>query len=275
VRVHLVHVTRLEYTADVVEGVMDVRVGPRTDADQRVERFVLNVQPAAAVRRYADGFGNYAHLITISRPHRTLELTVESDVHTTLEDPFALPARPPDPLTPGELSDYLLPSPLVPLHSELLALAEPCRPASPEATFDAVSALSSLVHRTFAYTRHVTTVQTTVADVLAHRTGVCQDFAHVLIGLCRSIGVPARYVSGYTVADTHGDGPEASHAWVEAFTPTHGWRGFDPTNDLAASTAHIKMAIGRDYADVPPTRGTFRGVAAERLSVRVDSSVVS
>jgi transglutaminase-like putative cysteine protease len=97
-----------------------------------------------------------------------------------------------------------------------------------------------------------------------------------LIGLCRALDIPARYISGYTVAEGATDraprpDPEASHAWVEAYTPSHGWRGFDPTNDLVASTAHIKMAIGRDYADVPPTRGTFRGAAEERLTVRVES----
>jgi transglutaminase-like putative cysteine protease len=95
----------------------------------------------------------------------------------------------------------------------------------------------------------------------------------VLIGLCRAIGIPARYVSGYILAGSDPDAPKrgdaASHAWIEAFTPTHGWRGFDPTNDLMASEHHVKMAVGRDYHDIPPTRGTFRGVAKERLDVAV------
>jgi len=104
---------------------------------------------------------------------------------------------------------------------------------------------------------------------------VCQDFAHLLLGLCRSIQIPARYVSGYIVADTNGPrrGIRASHAWVEAFTPTHGWRGFDPTNDLVASSYHVKLAIGRDYSDIPPHRGTFRGPAQEQLSVEVSTVV--
>ena len=140
--------------------------------------------------------------------------------------------------------------------------------------------LSKFVHDEFTYTKNVTTVATTVEDVLRHRTGVCQDFAHLLIGLCRSIGIPARYVSGYTVSTSDGESggaiadTEASHAWAEAYTPLHGWRGFDPTNDLVASTAHIKMAIGRDYSDVPPTRGTFRGQADERLTVSVETRQV-
>jgi transglutaminase-like putative cysteine protease len=171
--------------------------------------------------------------------------------------------------------DFLSPSPMVPALPEFVVLAEPLRPANAEATFDAVRALSRLVHETFAYQRNVTTVATTVAEVMRLRTGVCQDFAHVLIGLCRAAGVPARYVSGYTVAELPaGDGAsrdQASHAWVEAYTPTHGWRGLDATNDVVVGDAHVKVAVGRDYADVSPTRGSFRGNAAQRLGVTVEA----
>jgi transglutaminase-like putative cysteine protease len=269
-KVRVAHTTRLDYSGDVVEGVMDVRLGPLTDADQRCETFALTVAPSASIRRYTDGFGNAAHLITVARAHRVLEVLARSEVSTLLDDPFAPPRHRPRALGPSDVADYLTPSALVPRHPDLAAMAEPFRPDEPEDTFEAVRGLSHLVHETFAYQRHVTTVATTVDQVLAHRTGVCQDFAHVLIGLCRAVDIPARYVSGYTVAEG-ATAPEASHAWVEAYTPTHGWRGFDPTNDLVASLAHIKIAIGRDYADVPPTRGMFRGAAEERLAVLVES----
>lgn len=261
---------------------MDVRLGPLSDPDQRWDVFTITVSPTGSVRRYTDGFGNRAHLITVSKAHRMLEVVTRCDVITTLTDPFSPPPQRPRPLTPSEIADYLSPSSRVPASEELAAIAEPLRPSTPGDAFEAVRMLSKFVHDEFAYTRNVTTVATTVADVLSHRTGVCQDFAHVLIGLCRSIGVPARYVSGYTVSTGSGDGDgqspiadtEASHAWAEAYTPMHGWRGFDPTNNLVASTAHIKMAIGRDYADVPPTRGTFRGQADERLTVSVETRQV-
>ncbi|MBK5188399.1 MAG: transglutaminase family protein [Gemmatimonadaceae bacterium] len=279
-KIHLEHVTRLDYNTDVVEGVMDVRLGPLSDPDQRWDVFTIAVSPSGSVRRYTDGFGNRAHLITVAKAHRMLEVVTRCDVVTTLMDPFSPPAQRPRALTPAELADYLSPSALVPVSAELAAMAAPFRPSSPEGTFEAVRLLSKHVHDEFTYTRNVTTVATTVEDVLRHRTGVCQDFAHLLIGLCRSIGIPARYVSGYTVsngaggASAHIADTEASHAWAEAYTPVHGWRGFDPTNDLVASTAHIKMAIGRDYADVPPTRGTFRGHADERLTVTVETRQV-
>jgi len=275
VRIAVEHRTTLEYSADVVESVMDARLGPRTDEHQRWISFELRVEPGASVRRYNDGFGNAAHLITVSRPHQTIDVVTRGEIETTLTDPFQLPRSRPTALGPGESSDYLNPSPLVPEADELGAIAAPFKEREP---FDAVGDLMHLVHERFEYRSDVTDVETSVADVLSHSSGVCQDFAHVLIGLCRAIAVPARYVSGYILAGNDPGVPKrgaaASHAWVEAFTPTHGWRGFDPTNDLMASEHHVKMAVGRDYHDVPPTRGTFRGIADEELSVAVTTKPV-
>ena len=318
-RVGITHTTKLSYGTHVVEGVMDVRLGPRSDPDQRWQEYDLRARPNAAIRRYYDGFGNTAHLVTIARPHEEVELVSSAVVETLLDDPFRLPLVPPAPLGPSELADYLSTSVIVPADPALKALALPFKPATPGETLESVQGLMGLVYREFQYEPHVTTVATTVPEVLKGRTGVCQDFAHVLIGLCRAIGLPARYVSGYivprqaartvqqampgTLAQSMGtmsqsltfgepmgrqtisarpsDGvPEpsrgagASHAWVEVFTPTHGWRGFDPTNNLLASTHHVKMGIGRDYNDVPPTRGTFRGLAEEKLTVEVVARVL-
>jgi transglutaminase-like putative cysteine protease len=298
-KVSITHTTRLAYGAHVVEGVMDVRLGPRSDADQRWQEYDLRAVPSAAIRRYDDGFGNTAHLVTIARPHDAVELVSHGVVDTLLDDPFHLPLAPPAPLGPSELADYLTPSPFVPADPALETMARPFTPSSPDETLEAVQALMGLVYHGFAYEQHVSTVATTAPEVLKLRTGVCQDFAHVLIGLCRAIRLPARYVSGYIVprqppkmqqqqtlgtmtqsqsvgaSGTAGSEPSrgagASHAWVEVFTPTHGWRGFDPTNNLLASTHHVKMGIGRDYNDVPPTRGTFRGLAEEKLTVEVDA----
>jgi transglutaminase-like putative cysteine protease len=293
VRVEITHTTRIDYSADVVEGVMDTRLGPRSDPDQRWEHFDLVVHPAAAIRRYTDGFGNTAHLITVSRPHRSLEIVARGEVHTLLGDPFLHSTDPPAPLAPSDRWDYLSPSMLVERSDELVRLAEPHRPRDPADTLEAVRALMGLIYNRFTYQQDQTTVATTVAEVLSHRRGVCQDFTHVLIGLCRAIEVPARYVSGYialsgpaqsqtlgsmTQSQSIDRGPSrgagASHAWIEAFIPTHGWRGFDPTNNLLASDHHIKMAIGRDYSDVPPTRGTARGGSEESLTVDVTTSIL-
>ena len=269
-RVSLRHTTLLAYTAPVTETVMEVRLGPLGDAHQQWSRFDLRTAPAAAQQRFADGFGNMVHLVTLARAHLALELTAGGEVETLLSDPFAPPRWPPPPLSPAERADFLLQaSPLVPPHAGLADLAAR---ADADEPFGRVQRLMELVYRGFEYRGEVTDVSTTVDEVLASRAGVCQDFAHVLIGLCRATGVPARYVSGYIV-QSDGQRPErgagASHAWVEAWTPSHGWRGFDPTNNLLASEHHVKMAVGRDYQDVAPTRGTYRGSAGQELSVEV------
>ena len=274
-RIEVEHRTRLAYSADVVESVMDTRLGPHSDEQQRWLGFELKVEPAAAVRRYDDGFGNAAHLVTVARPHRAVEIRMRGEIETLLVDPFAAPRTPPAQLDPAEIVDFTGPSKLVPRADALHSMAAPFGGEPP---FEAVGKLMHLVHERFEYRADLTKVETDVAEVLTHSSGVCQDFAHVLIGLCRAIGVPARYVSGYLLAGAEGRpsrGAEASHAWVEAFTPTHGWRGFDPTNDLLASESHVKMAVGRDYHDVPPTRGTFRGYADEDLTVAVTTRLAA
>jgi transglutaminase-like putative cysteine protease len=273
-RVAVRHVTRLEFDGEVAESIMDVRLGPHDDAHQRTQRFHLRWEPHGHVRRYADGFGNTAHLLTTLRTHGFVQVSVESEIETQLRDPFSLPASPPPPLGPLELADGLNPSPLVPSLPVLTELAAPFRHLEP---FEAVRRLSELVHHRFEYQPGVTDVTTSVADVASGGRGVCQDFAHLLIGLCRAIGIPARYVSGYIVtADMGGPsrGGGASHAWAEAYTPSHGWRGFDPTNNLLANDRYIKVGVGRDYQDVPPTRGTYRGASVGNLGVTVSTRVV-
>jgi transglutaminase-like putative cysteine protease len=278
-KVAVVHTTRVEYTSEVVEGVTEAHLGPRSDPHQNCQRFELRATPKASVNQYMDGFRNPTYLITVPSAHTYLNIVATSRVETLLADPFELPVVSPRPLSYAEKADYFPPSGLVPANQELAFLAAPFRPLSPELTFEAVQAMMEFVHQEFEYTSQVTTVATTVGEVLAQRRGVCQDFAHVLIGLCRSVNIAARYVSGYIVPDprtSQGElprGADASHAWVEAFTPTHGWRGFDPTNNLVASEHHIKMAVGRDYRDVAPTRGTYRGQSVEALSVQVQTRI--
>ena len=275
-RVRVSHATRLDYSTEVTDGIMDVRLGPISNAHQRWIRFALTANPNASIARYVDGFGNAAHLVNLRRPHRFLEVISDGEVETLLEDPFAVPDHPLAPLTVAEHVENLAPSALVPRDPGVTAMAEPLRVLAERRPFDAVVESMRLVNTEFAYEQKVTSVSTTVSEVVHNRRGVCQDFAHVLIGLCRALGIPARYVSGYIVTAEHETdatprGACASHAWVEAFTPSHGWRGFDPTNNLLASTHHVKVASGRDYRDVSPTRGTYRGGAEEHLSVTVSA----
>jgi transglutaminase-like putative cysteine protease len=137
--------------------------------------------------------------------------------------------------------------------------------------------LNQAVYKGFDYVPNSTRVDSSIDDALLSRAGVCQDFAHIMIALARQLRVPCRYVSGYLFHDakTADRSPEgATHAWVEALVPPWGWVAFDPTNNLVASDRHIRVAVGRDYADVPPTRGVHRGEAASELSVAVYVSTV-
>ena len=136
--------------------------------------------------------------------------------------------------------------------------------------------LNYALFHTFTYAQSETQVDSPIDDALKARAGVCQDLAHIMIALARRIGIPCRYVSGYLSPSTesHDRSAEgATHAWAEAYLPTLGWVGFDPTNDVLAAERHIRVAVGRDYADVPPTRGVFRGEAGSELSVLVTVSL--
>ena len=281
-RVLVTHKTRLDYDGEVTEGVMDVRLGPLGDAHQRWERHDLRVAPSGSIRRYQDGFGNAAALVTVPRIHSYVEVISTGIVETLLDNPFTPPTGRPRPLTSAEQYDYLRPSKHVAIGEEVVALATQHRPASAADAFESVRALTNLIYAGFSYEKDVTTIGTTVSEVIDSKRGVCQDFAHVLLALCRALEIPARYVSGYLVIGSEAPalegrpprGAGASHAWVEAWTLTHGWRGFDPTNNVLASESHVKMAIGRDYADVPPSRGVYRGSAPETLSVEVTTKTL-
>lgn len=275
-RIAIEHVTRLDYDGEATDAIAEVRLGPRNDEDQQVTDHTLTVTPQASISQYVDGFGNNVHVVAISRPHRFSEYHARSETRTFLADPFAVPPTAPTPLTAAEEVDYLQPSPFVPSLPEFVHLGERFHPQSEADTFEAARRLSEFVYNEFRYVKDATTIDTPVATVLHDRRGVCQDFAHVLLGLCRASGIPARYVSGYIASRASDErrGAEASHAWVEAWTPTHGWRGFDAANNLVVNDLYVKMAIGRDYGDAAPNRGSFRGIARESLSVSVSTKIL-
>jgi transglutaminase-like putative cysteine protease len=271
------HVTRFQYQGPVHESVMEVRLGPRTDSLQEVWGFDLETDPATAVFRYTDAFGNDVHHFDIAPQHH--ELVVRTRMQVRTSPARALPER----LEPtawgaltrlraeGQLWDFFEPSPRVPVSTAVRAFADACgltRGADPLTLFRrSVSA----VHGALLYAPDSTTVDTPIDSVLAARRGVCQDFAHVALAIARALGIPCRYVSGYFApAGEQRAGPHlTSHAWIEAWLPDLGWTAMDPTHDVVAGERHISVAVGRDYGDAAPTRGVFRGGPAGRLSVSV------
>jgi transglutaminase-like putative cysteine protease len=276
------HVTRFTYEAPISESVMEARMQPRTDVWQRCVRFGLSTTPPSRVKMYQDHDGNIVHHFNIPGRHSRLTLTAEAFVECRAPDPL------PDELgvdawvrldgaTPsGRFWDELHPSPFAHRTPLLDELAEEIGLARGDDPLDTVRRLMADVHTRFEYSPKSTRVDSPIDDALSARQGVCQDFAHVLIALVRRLGIPCRYVSGYLfqqgdAAARSVDG--ATHAWVEAWLPGLEWVGFDPTHNIATGERHIRVAVGRDYADVPPTRGVFKGSSAMRSELAVGVSV--
>lgn len=283
----VVHITTFTYQPAVRESVMEVRLQPRSDGPQHCLTFELEVSPAANIMQYRDFMGNTVHHFDIAGKHSQIKITARSSVEVhPAEPPNSADAASWDDLdraiaAPAPNDDYwemLLPSQFAKSSLHLEALAAELRCERRDTPLQLLTELNQSIYESFAYVPNSTTVDSPIDDALLSRQGVCQDFAHIMIALVRPLRIPCRYVSGYMF---HRDEAEekkdrslegASHAWIEAFLPNLGWTAFDPTNNLIGADRHIRVALGRDYADVPPTRGVHKGEAQSTLSVAVTVS---
>lgn len=262
------HETRLTYSSLVAETVFEARMAPPSTEDQTVLSHGLKTSPQAPVLSYRDGFNNRVELFNLPNPYSELVVKASSLVRTH--------RRPADSLLEGlswpsenahdvEALDFLQPSPLVDqgpgLTAFLPALPEPNGPV-----LDVLKRWMHVVRTQLKYEKKVTTTRTPLSEVLQIGCGVCQDFSHLFIGACRALGVPARYVSGYV----HHPGELATHAWCQVWVgPRVGWVDVDPTAESFVGDDHVVVAVGRDYADVPPNRGVWKGQATETINVAV------
>ena len=280
-RYTIAHRTRYRYPVPVHDSHTVVHLQPRSDVTQYCTRYELTVTPRARVFSYADRFGNDVQHFAILPEHGVLEVVARSQVVTARGAPTA-----PEPLPrtlidqdPQRdlLFDFLHPSRYVTFGGGLDAFANEV--GTPDADEDAVGWLqhaSHVLNTSFSYDKSTTSVQATVDESVRLRSGVCQDFAHVLIALCRRAGIPARYVSGYVHAGGGETlGAEASHAWAEAYLGPRGWVGIDPTNDTWIGDGFVRIATGRDYHDVSPVRGVFTGASSSIMSVDVAVEALS
>ncbi len=283
----VVHITTFTYQPAVRESVMEVRLQPRSDGPQHCLTFELEVSPAANIMQYRDFMGNTVHHFDIAGKHSQIKITARSSVEVhPVAPPSSADAGSWDDLdlviaTPAVKDDYwemLLPSQFAKSSLHLEALAAELRCERRDTPLQLLTELNQSIYESFAYVPNSTSVDSPIDDALISRQGVCQDFAHIMIALVRPLRIPCRYVSGYMF---HRDEAEekkdrslegASHAWIEAFIPNLGWTAFDPTNNLIGADRHIRVALGRDYADVPPTRGVHKGEAQSALSVAVTVS---
>ncbi|MBE7468609.1 MAG: transglutaminase family protein [Anaerolineae bacterium] len=272
------HITRFRYSASIHESVMELRMQPRDEGRQRRHSFDLAINPRAQVMQYRDYLGNTVHHFDIPGQHTQLIITAQAMVELSPPPPLpdALGADAWEALDQlaqqGDYWEMLAPSHFARptgLLADLSAELNLQREADPLTT---LRRLNTALHDAFDYKPNGTKVDSPIDESLQKRQGVCQDFAHIMTALVRQMGIPCRYISGYLFhrrEDHDRSEADATHAWVEALLPELGWIGFDPTNNLIAGDRHIRVAIGRDYADVPPTRGVFKGDARSELSVAV------
>ena len=283
---HIEHTTEYRYSEPATESFSELRLRPRDSLRQKVSRHNTRVEPAVLVESHTDYFGNFVETVSIPFRHPSLVVTSICDVETKpFNDALAsvqmsvAEARQFHAGQRRELHDFLRPSQIVTFQEGVWKLADEFLP--PAAPFsESLRRLNTHLFRTLRYRPGATDAGTTVEQFLKVKEGVCQDFAHLMISVCRAAGIPARYVSGYIETDpvlgpdgepldTALIGATASHAWLEIFTPQGLWVGFDPTNDCLEGERHVQIGIGRDYADVPPMKGIFQGSNAQSLSVQV------
>jgi len=272
------HLTRFRYKDPVSESIMETRMHPRSDHSQHCLSFSLSVSPRCRVFSYRDHYGNNVQHFDIPGDHEQLVIVAESLVEQQIQ--MDVPAfLAPDAwsaldalIAEGDYGEMLLPSTFAQPTPALLELARKLNVVRRDDPLMVVHELNKSIYEYFEYVPRSTRVDSPIDEAIASHQGVCQDFAHTMIALLRHIGIPARYVSGYLYRgrDDHDRSlPDASHAWVEVLLPHLNWVGLDPTNDLIAYNRHIRTAVGRDYADVPPTHGVFRGKTESELYVAV------
>ena len=280
------HITRYRYDSPIQRSKHIVHLRPIDDIDQRVQNYRLLIVPEVSIVEFEDVFGNWASRFEISQPYKELTVTAESTITLSGVDPFAFahwPIRPSIPLVwmPWEhmmLSPYLAPVELPETQlRELYDYAMSFVEYNHHDLMETLFAINLTLFREYKYFPGSTRLETTPYEVFISKKGVCQDFANLFICMARLLGIPARYVCGYVYTgnsatrDKGASRPksDASHAWLQLYIPNVGWKGFDPTNGILASTNHIRVAYGRHYRDVTPTAGTLYSSAQETMTIDV------
>jgi transglutaminase-like putative cysteine protease len=280
-RFRVTHRTEYAYRAPASDSFAELRVWPRDTKTQKVLQRQLTLEPRVPVDHYVDYFGNHVEFFSVPFRHQKLTVEATAEVETRpapdLREPLDVTvaeARQIAHSQMSELFDFLQSSDTVPLGEVLAPFKR--RFFHPGATLgEALTELNAWIHREFAYQPGVTDISTPLSKVIKQRRGVCQDFAHLMLSIVRTAGLPARYVSGYIEhfdpekTDAKLVGAAASHAWIEVYLPGGEWHGLDPTNNQPAGERHVVTAVGRDYHDVAPMRGTYKGVLDQKLQVIV------
>ena len=257
------HTTEYTYTKPAWDSFNELRLRPADDHRQTMLEFDLLITPKAVVRSQRDFYGNLMHHFHLPFEHTHLLIKAVSKVVTyPTPEPHPVPAHVLPELR-HRFFDFLAPTARVPLNHDWFGAFHALPLSKDDELVTYLDNMTRYLKNHFIYQSNVTHVDTPLLEFAREGRGVCQDYAHAMLALCRSAEIPARYVSGYVHSNPGGDegmlGAEGSHAWVEAYLPGSGWTGFDPTNGCRATEAHVKIGFGRDYDDVPPVKGLRRG----------------
>jgi transglutaminase-like putative cysteine protease len=268
------HITKYEYDRPVKESLNSIKIYPYTCAEQETLQHELIITDQPDVHTFTDYWGNKEGIFNLLSPHRSLTIESKLLIKTLASQDILFPKE----SYIHELDNYIGND----LHLLELARASPVKAQalmdeyitklapSNKSIAAIIADTCSFIFEHFTYIKGITTIETTVDEILEKQAGVCQDFAHVMLELLRMMGIPSRYVSGYICPNKNGmRGEGATHAWVEAFLPHKGWIGIDPTNNVWVSNNHIKLAVGRNFSNCTPVKGTFKGPARQSLSVYV------
>lgn len=280
-RFRVTHRTEYAYRAPASDSFAELRVWPRDTKTQKVLQRQLTLEPRVPVDNYVDYFGNHVEFFSVPFRHQRLAVEATAEVETRppldLREPLEVTVAEARQIAHSQmcqLFDFMQSSDTVPLGEVLAPIKHRFfKPGAPLG--EALAELNGWIHREFAYQPGVTDISTPLGKVIKQRRGVCQDFAHLMLSLIRTAGLPGRYVSGYIEhfdpekTDVKLVGAAASHAWVEVGLPGGEWYGLDPTNNQPAGERHVVTAVGRDYHDVAPMRGTYKGVLDQKLQVIV------
>lgn len=269
------HITRYVYNAPVLDSANQILLYPVADALQHVLLHELKISHNPVVETFIDFFGNRAGVFTILKPHT--ELTIQSVIEVETE-----PVIPPteeisaahhwqllrhidDQFPYGDFLNQEKFDSMATVRDEVSGLMN-----EHQSPLSVATQMAAFVYNNFEYKQGITSVETGIDDVWKLKAGVCQDFAHMLLVMLRMIGIPSRYVSGY-ICPEHQEfrGAGATHAWVDAYIPDYGWIGLDPTNNCLVSDRHVRLAIGRNFSDCTPVKGTYKGQADHTLEVSV------
>jgi len=270
----IIHITRYQYEKPVSESVNEIRVFPYFSPEQEILQHDLTISNQPDVQVYRDYWDNRVGLFSIIEPHDELEIESKLLIRVTRSSA----------VEPKPESDFIHLRGEVQHNLQLIELIKPDQISNQDEiskivdlfydehkpVADVVSACSRYIFQHFTYSKGITTIETTVDEILEHKSGVCQDFAHVLLQVLRTMEIPCRYVSGYICPHKNGmRGEGATHAWVETWIPGYGWAGIDPTNNIWVTNTHVKLAVGRNFTDCSVMKGTFKGPARQALYVYV------